>query len=452
MSLPVVSPHGRLPWSRRLGFGAADFGFNLFFATASLYLLFYYTDVLGLSPSTAGWVFAVALMWDALFDPAMGYIASRTRTRWGSYRPYLLFGGVPLALSWALLFLPVEFEGTALTIFAACTHMLFRTLYAVVSMPYLALSAAMTNDSKERGFLASLRMMAASSCAILSALFTLEFVEFFGGGRIGFFWTACLYGAVAVVIFIISFATVREVERPEAEKMPTVADMQKMLAGNRAFWIVCAAMLLGGIGGTTLNKVIPYYFKYALMREDLIGAALGATAAAVFVSMPFWNWLMTRTSKRVMWLSGTIIGLLGYVAFWFAPPDPYFIIPIMMILGVGGGAGYLGFWAMMPDTVEYGEWRSGIRSEGAIFGFVSLIQKGALGLAAAGLGEVLESIGYIANQAQSPQTLDELKLIMLAFPAAMALGAGIAISFYPITPKLHERLVRAINWRRRVSV
>lgn len=438
-----------LPWPARLGFGAGDFGFNLFFTTASLYLLFYYTDVLGLSPSTAGWVFAVALMWDALFDPAMGYVASRTRTRWGSYRPYLLFGGVPLALSWALLFFPVDLEGTALTIFAACTHMLFRTLYAVVSMPYLALSAAMTDDSQERGMLASLRMMAAASCGILSALFTLQLVEVFGGGRIGFFWVACLYGSLAAVIFVITFATVREVERPVAEKMPTLADMRRMLAGNRAFWIVCGAMLLGGIGGTTINKVIPYYFKYTLVREDLIGPALGASAAAILISMPIWTYVMKRTSKRVMWLSGTSIGLVAYVAFWFAPADPKIIIPIMMLLGMGGGAGYLGFWAMMPDTVEYGEWRSGIRSEGAIFGFVSLIQKSALGLAAAALGEVLEAIGYVANQAQTLETLAGLKIIMLFVPACFAAAAAATIFFYPITPRLHERMVRAINWRKR---
>jgi glycoside/pentoside/hexuronide:cation symporter, GPH family len=451
MTSPSAASQGRLAWPARLGFGAGDFGFNLFFTTASLYLLFYYTDVLGLSPSTAGWVFAIALIWDAIFDPAMGYVASRTRTRWGSYRPYLLFGGVPLALSWALLFLPVELEGLALTVFAACTHILFRTLYAVVSMPYLALSAAMTDDSQERGLLASIRMMAAASCGILSALFTLQLVEIFGSGRIGFFWVACLYGAVAAVIFAITFATVREIERPALEKMPTFAEMRRMLARNRAFWIVCAAMLLGGIGGTTINKVIPYYFKYTLGREDLIGPALGASAASILFSMPIWAWLMKRTSKRVMWLTGTAIGLTAYIAFWFAPADPKIIIPIMMILGAGGGAGYLGFWAMMPDTVEYGEWRSGIRSEGAIFGFVSLIQKGALGLAAAALGELLESIGYVANQVQTPETLAGLKIIMLFVPACFAASAALAISFYPITPQLHERLRRAITWRQRAA-
>jgi GPH family glycoside/pentoside/hexuronide:cation symporter len=124
--------------------------------------LLYYTDVLGLAPATAGWIFAAALAWDAVTDPVMGYIASRTRTRWGRYRPYLLFGAVPLAASWALIFLPTGFTGTALTLFALAAHMLFRTCYTVVSMPYVSLSAVMTSDSHERGVLAGFRMVAAT--------------------------------------------------------------------------------------------------------------------------------------------------------------------------------------------------------------------------------------------------------------------------------------------------
>lgn len=249
----------QLSTPQRLGYGIGDFGFNLFFTTASLYLLFYYTDVLGLAPDTAGWVFAVALIWDALFDPVMGYVANRTRTRWGRYRPYLLFGGLPLAASWALLFLPVNLEGSALVLFAVSTHMVFRTLYAVVSMPYLALSATMTRDSNERGVLASIRMVAATSCGLLSAFFTLKLVAAFGGGSTGFFWTAIVYGLVASLVFLIVFASAQETAEAQAEPSPSAADMIRALRGNRAFWIVCIAMLASAFGGTFLSKTLPYH-------------------------------------------------------------------------------------------------------------------------------------------------------------------------------------------------
>ncbi len=438
----------RLSFRTRFGYGLGDFGFNLFFTTASLYLLFYYTDVLGLSPSTAGWVFAGALIWDALFDPFMGYIASRTRTRWGSYRPYLLFGGVPLALSWALMFLPVKLEGSALILFATSTHILFRTLYAVVSMPYLALSAVITTNSGERGILAGYRMIAAATCALLSAFFTLKLVDMLGGGREGFFWVAVIYGGLASLIFLFAFVTVREAAAPPKEQHVTILQTLHMLRHNRAFWIVCAAMLLGGIGGTLANKTLPYYFKYALGREDLIGPALGAGALSVMVSIPFWTWVMKRWSKRAAWMSGTFIGVIGYIMFWFMPNDPAAIMGVLAVLGFGGGAAYFGFWAMMPDTVEYGEWRSGIRSEGGIFGIVSLIQKASLGLAAAGLGEVLETIGYRANEVQSAGTIEGMRLVMIAGPACLAAAAALTISLYPVGPQLHARLVKVLTWRR----
>jgi len=444
-----VSGAAQLPFARKLGYGVGDFGFNLFFTTATLYLLYYYTDVLGLSPSTAGWVFASALIWDAVFDPVMGYVANRTRTRWGRYRPYLLFGGLPLAASWTLIFLPVRFEGSALVLFAVSAHILFRTLYAVVSMPYLALSAVMTSDSQERGVMAGIRMVSAATCGLLSAFFTLKLVRAFGGGSSGFFWTAVIYGALATVIFVIVFASTREVAADPHERAPSPGEMLRMLGRNQAFWIVCAAMLAGSIGGTFFQKSIPYFFKYSLGREDLIGPALTAMTAAVTISIPLWTAVMKRTSKRIMWLTGACIGLVGQLLLWFGPETPGYILPVLGLLGVAAGAGYLGFWSMMPDTVEYGEWRSGIRSEGAVFGIVSLIQKGALGLAAGALGELLSQIGYRANQAQTPETLASLKGIMVGGPILFGITVIASIAFYPIDGRLHGRLVRVLEMRRR---
>ena len=437
-----------LPFGRRLGYGVGDFGFNLFFTTASLYLLFYYTDVLGLSPSTAGWVFAGALVWDAVFDPVMGYVANRTRTRWGRYRPYLIFGGLPLAASWALIFLPVNLEGSALVLFAASAHIVFRTLYAVVSMPYLALSATMTGDSHERGVLASIRMIAATSCGLFAAFSTLKLVELFGGGSTGFFWTAIVYGLIASIVFTIVFASTREIADAPDEVSPTAREMIVMLRRNSAFWVVCAAMLAGAFGSTLFSKTLPYYFKYAVDRPGLIGLALTMLTAAVAISMPVWTAVMKRTSKRTMWLSGASIGLAGYLLLWFSPSNGAAMFIPIAVIGFGAGASYLGFWSMMPDTVEFGEWTSGIRSEGAIFGFVSLVQKAALGLAAAFLGELLSAIGYRANVAQGAETLEGMRLIMILGAGGFAVIAAFAISFYPIDRRMHARLQSAIETRR----
>lgn len=439
-----------LGWRQRFGYGVGDFGFNLFFTTATLYLLYYYTDVLGLSPAAGGWVFAVALIWDAIFDPLMGYLANRTRTRWGRYRPYILFGAVPLAASWALIFLPTGLSGTALLVFALAAHMLFRTLYGVVSMPYLALTAVITSDSAERGVLAGVRMVCATTCGLFAAFSTLKLVGLLGGGQVGWLRVALIYGLIAAIIFGVVFASTRE-ERAEAANVqePSLADMLRMLRYNRAFWIVAAAMLAASVASTMFSKMLPYYFKYALHREDLIGPTLTALTGAVMLSIPFWTQVMKRTSKRTMWAAGLVLSLLVYPVFLLVPARPELWIGLIALSGFGAGASYLGFWSTVPDTIEYGEWRSGIRAEGAVFGIVSLIQKAALGFAAAGLGELLQWVGYRPNQPQAAATLSGMKAILLGLPTVFALLTLLAVVLYPIDHRLHGRLRRALAWRRR---
>jgi GPH family glycoside/pentoside/hexuronide:cation symporter len=193
---------------------------------------------------------------------------------------------------------------------------------------------------------------------------------------------------------------------------------------------------------------VPYWFKYALSREDLIGPALTALTAAVTLSIFFWSFLMKRTAKRNVWLSGSTLVLIAYGLLWFAPQRAEVYIPLLGLLGFGAGAAYLSFWAMMPDTVEYGEWRSGVRAEGAVFGLVSLVQKASLGLAAGVLGELLDGVGYRANQPQTLETLAGMKVIMIALPAVFALAAIVCIAFYRLDQRTHGRMVRVLDRRR----
>lgn len=449
-----ASKPGQLPLSTRLGYGLGDLGFNLYFTTASLYLLLYYTDILGLPPATGGWIFAAALVWDAITDPVMGYIASRTRTRWGRYRPYLLWGAVPLAASWMLIFVPTGFSGSALTLYALATHMLFRTLYTVVSMPYLSLSAVMTPSSDERGVLASFRMIAATGGGLLIAFFSLKLVNAFGGGdqMAGFLMVAILFGAIATLLHWLAFATTREQIDAGEEAKPSASEMFAMLRSNRAFWLVAGCMLMGAMASTFFGKAIPYFFKYAVGREDLIGPALATVTGSAMLSIPMWTAVMRQRSKRLVSLSGTVLGIIAYALFFVIPTAATSgLIAALVLAGFGAGAGYLTFWAMMPDCVEYGEWRSGVRAEGMIFGFVSFIQKAALGLGVGLLGEVLARIGYVANQPQTPDTLTNLRLMMLIAPITFGALAATSISFYPIDRALHARLVRGLSRRRRAS-
>ena len=443
---------GRLPFSTKLGFGAGDVANNLYFTTASLYLLYYYTDVLGLRPAVAGWIFAGALGWDAIADPIMGYIASRTRTRWGRYRPYLLFGAVPLAASWVLMFAPTGLTGWALILFALAAHMIFRTVYTIVGMPYLSLTAAMTADSRERGSLAAFRMVGATACGLFVAFSTLKLAEALGGGdpMRGFLLTAILYGIVATALLFWTFATSFERAETAASDQPPPdrKAMVAMLRANRPLQLIALWLLANSMASTLFGKTLPYVLKYDLGRADLIGPCLASLTAAAMVSIPFWAWVARRTSKRTITLSGAAMAIIGYAAWIMLPLE---VGPLLFanlaLLGFGAGAGYLAFWSMVPDTVEYGQFRTGVRAEGVVFGVITFVQKAALGLAVGILGELLSLIGYTANTAQTPATLASMRMLMTIGPVVMLTLGIAAIAFYAIDAKLHARLVRVLRRR-----
>lgn len=441
----------RLPFSTKLGFGAGDVANNLYFTTASLYLLYYYTEVLGLSPAVAGWIFAAALGWDAIADPIMGYIASRTRSRWGRYRPYLLFGAVPLAASWVLIFVPTGLNGWALILFALAAHMIFRTVYTIVGMPYLSLTAAMTADSRERGTLAAFRMVGATACGLFVAFSTLKLAEMLGHGDAmrGFLITAVLYGVIATALLFWTFATSFERAEPEnSAPLPDRKAMVAMLIANRPLQLIALWLLANSMAGTMFGKTLPYLLKYDLGRTDLIGPALGAMTAAAMVSIPIWAAIAKRTSKRTITIAGACVGLSGYVLFLATPPvaGPVLFATLAWI-GFGAGAGYLAFWSMVPDTVEFGQFATGTRAEGVVFGIIAFVQKAALGLSVGILGELLSLIGYTPNTTQSPETLGDMRMLMTLGPIVMLAIGIIAIRFYVIDAKLHGRLVRALRRR-----
>lgn len=443
-----------LPLRRRLGYGVGDFAFNLFFTTASLYLLYYYTDVLGLPPATAGWIFAAPMIWDAVADPVMGYLASRTRSRWGRYRPYLLFGTVPLAASWMLMFAGSGLSGSALVLFALATHMLFRTLYTVVSMPYLSLSAVMTPDSGERGVLASFRMVAATASGLFVAFSTLKLAALFGGGDSmrGFLYVAILYGALATLILGVVFTQTIEAVRPVGDVMPSPARIAAMLRRNRPFWLIAGSLFAGSFASTLFGNPLPYLFKYELHRPDLIGPALGALTACALVSIPVWTALMKRSSKRIVSLAGTTVSIGGWLMFLTVSGTSIpLIFAAIVLLGVGFGSHALTFWAMIPDTVEYGEWRSGVRAEGMVFGLISFVQKAALGVSVGVLGELLGAVGYVANRPQTPDTLHAIRLLMTVGPIGAALIGAAFVFAYPLDHRTHGRLIRILARRARAA-
>ncbi len=434
---------------RVIAYGAGDFAFNLSFAFSSLFLLYFYTDVLELNASTAGLIIMTALVWEGITDPVIGMLANRTRSRWGRYRPYLLFGSIPLALSVMAMFLPTGLTGGALVAYCFVTHLVFRTVYTFVNIPYIALSAQLTRDGDKRSQLAAARMLFAIACGLTLASLTLPLSRAFGGGGIGFFLVSVLYSVVATAILLLCFATTREVAGGHGDDHPSMGDMIHALRANRAFQLLFVATALGTTGYTMSGKALVYYLKYWGGSEGAVTLGLVTTMGAAAIAMVPWMLVARRTSKRTVWIAGATLNVVAYlIILTIAPRSGPILWGALVATGFGNSAFILTFWSMVPDTVEFGEWKTGTRAEGSIFGLIAFSQKIALGIGTGMIGILLDAMGYVANRPQSPETLRGIVLLYGGGPLLLFLASILVIRAYPITGPMHRRLVRAIGWRR----
>lgn len=442
----------QLSLARKLGFTVGEYSCNLYWQSITIFLLFFYTDVVGLSATTAGLIYMVASIWDGAIDPVMGAIADRTRSRFGRYRPYLLFGAVPLALCFALLYYNPPLTGSALVIWLLATHIIFRTSYTVLSIPFTALNARITSSSSERATLAGLRMIFATLAGLTIAASTQPLAAKFGGGAMdqGFLAAAALFGLIATLIFPLVFLAVREPEFDDVQHAPArMVDYWAAIRANRAFWVVMITLTCAVICATALTKSWLYYFKYYLQDEAASRMALTVLAASGLVTIPAWMVVTRFIGKRLAWFLATIFALLGLA--FFAVTDirsSADMTAFMVYMQIGILGLMMTFWSMLPDTVEYGEWRSGVRAEGFIFGLGQFFLKVALGLGAGLFGVALDLVGYVPNVQQSASTLAGLKYIMLVLPAAgLALGL-VAMLFYPLKRGVHENIVEQLATRK----
>jgi GPH family glycoside/pentoside/hexuronide:cation symporter len=452
--LGTIAPaRDQLSLGRKLGFTVGEYACNLYWQSLSIFLLFFYTDAVGLSAATAGFIYMVASIWDGAIDPIIGAIADRTRTRYGRYRGYILFGSVPLAAAFALLYYKPPLTGAALVAWMLIAHMIFRTTYAVLSIPYTSLNARVTSSSTERSTLAGLRIIFAVLAGMTIAFFTQPLVAAFGGPKQGFFWTACIFAAMATVVFPLVFASTREPpEDRTAEPVLQLRDYWRSILVNRAFWVVMACIVCCVICSTTLTKSVLYYFKYYLNDESASRTALSLQSASGLVIVPLWMLASRWLGKRNAWFVGSALGLAGLA--WFAVTEVR-SVPLTIAFLVYMNVAVLGlamtFWSMLPDTVEYGEWRSGRRTESFVFGLGQFFLKVSLGFGAGLFGWALDIVGYVPNVAQSDATLQGMKTVMVMFPSLGLLLGCAAMMLYPMRNGVHESIVQQLEERRRAA-
>ena len=440
----------RLTLKTRIGYGIGDIAICLYWSGVGLYLLYFYTDVVGISGSLAGLIYFIGMAWDAATDPFMGYIAERTRTKWGVYRPYLLFGNIPLALSFVLLFWVPPLEGSSLFFFLLFANLLHRTCFTLVSVPFSSLTPRITSDSRERTNLTGFRMLGAQTGTNLMALLAFPIIFWVGGEdeSMGFIVLASIAGITAILIHSTTFLTVKEPERDQGiERVGgSLADAARAIGKNKPFWLVFSATLIVGITTIFFGNNLIYYTKYALDLHEHQGIILFTSGIVAFLSIPIWWIISNRLGKKITWLISSAITLSSLILFYFYDIKTLNeLLFLVAFIGFGSGAGGILFWSMLPDTIEYGEVHTGVRSESSLYGFMTFAQKGSIAIAVLILGWVLDAIGYQANQAMSEGTIDNMKIIMTLIPIIGISCSLIIIYFYPIDSKMHKDLLRQLQ-------
>ena len=459
--LTTTAEVDRVPLGMKFGYSMGDYAVNVAYQTTAFYLLFYFTDIFGILPSLAGVIFLYSKVWDATSDPIMGVIIDHTKSRWGKMRPYMLFGAIPFGLTFFLLFASPGIPESLRFWYGLFSFILFCTMITVVNVPYLALTPSLTQDSHERSVVTGYRSFFAILGALTAAGATLPLVGLLGGDDqvAGFRNVAILYGVIIVACTWITFATSKErIKLPKAEKV-VIKEAFRVVLQNRPFIILTIGMLCLMVGMNIMAIVVTYYFKYFLNAEAMTPFAFLGLFVTAAVSLPLFVTISRKTSKKFTYNLGMGIYVFAAVLIFFFGHKRLplgeagfpIIIFFLVLAGVGLCTNWLSPWSMIPDTVEYAEWKTGVRPEGVLYGIFFFVTK--LGTALAGfiVGNALEMVGYVANAQQTPEALFGIRTILTLLPSAFLVLGIVIISTYPISSEMYNKMLREIEEKRGVG-
>ena len=439
------------------GYGLGAFGLMLFNLTISIFLLYFYTDVVGLSSKTAGYIILVAMFWDAITDPLMGVIADRTHTRWGKYRPYLLFGGPALLIAFVGVFAQPELSPTKMIVYACAATLFYRTVFTILYMPHTSMIAAMTSDYRERSTLTGYKTFFVSLGGIFVSATVLYLVNLIGGDNEsrGFVGVAGVVGTIALICIWVCFAMTRERgadlgpdPSPGTSIRYTYTPRQFLAVSvyNKPFLLVFAGSFIFLVAWNCLWQTIVYYFKYVIGDTSMASVALTAFHVTQALAAFGWSLVTHRRSKRFVWIAGALIssGALIILALQPSPP-PMVAVVLIAVFGIGTSAFLVTYYSALADTVDYGEATTGIRCEALLFGSLAFATKASFGIASGIVGNALSLVGFEPNAEQSDTTLSGIRIIFTMLPAVGVLLSIAVIWFYRLDRTQHAELLENIE-------
>jgi GPH family glycoside/pentoside/hexuronide:cation symporter len=439
---PTSAP---LSFKEKLAYGLGDTASNFYFQVFNIFLAIYYTDIFGLQPAVVGTLTLVVPIAVATLNPVIGVLSDRTETRWGKFRPYILWGAFPYGILGYVMFANPALGESGKLIYAYVTYTLMLVAYAAINTPYGALMGVMSPSSEERTSLNSYRF----SCAFLGAFFIGGFVpdlkEYLtpagGTAADGFRNTMAIFAVLSVAMFLYTFWQTKErVVSPPQQKGSLGHDLGDLKANGP--WLVLFFVGFLNLANVGLrNGAGAYYFKYVVGNESALGN-FNKVGFLCFIAGALATKLFTaRWSRRSLMIWLTLINGAGIaVCYWVSPHNMVLLYACNIIASFAAGPTPAIVWSMYADTADYGEWKFQRRATGLIFSATVFIQKVGLALGSGMLGWLLAWFGYQANVAQTPRAIHGITLVFSLLPGAFALAAGVATFFYTLDEPQVKRI------------
>lgn len=434
-------------------YGFGDISFSLTNTILAVYFAIFLTDVVGLPARLAAAAIFIGRSWDYINDPLIGHLSDRARTRWGRRRPFLLFGALPFALSFMLLWWRPPWEGQLwLAAYYAAAYVLFDAAFTLVNMPYIALTPELTDDYDERTRLTGYRMFFSIAGSLIAFTVPLAIIGSLAPQNAAQVQVMGLwFGLACALPVLLVFFTTRE--RPDfmASAQPSLGRSLRAAVKNRPFLFGAGIFLLTWVAVDILQTTLLFFIKYVLQREAQSDLIMGVIFVTAMLALPLWSWASAHWNKRLAYIAG--------IAFWAAVQLVLvtltaanalgYLLGLCVLAGIGVSAAHVLPWSIIPDAIEWDEWQTGERHEGMFYSLIILVQKVASSIAIPLVLLLLDQVGYTPNAVQqAPAALQGIRLVVGPLPAVM-LCAGILFAvLYPLSRADHARVVAELERRR----
>ena len=449
-----MKKNNKLSFFTNMIYGAGDFGFSMNNSIITAFFSIFMVTVVGLAPGLVAIILLVGRSWDFVNDLLVGYLSDRTRTKWGRRRPFLLFGAIPFGLSFTLLWLSPDFGRAGLIIYYSLAYIVYEALATLVYMPYFALTPELTSDYDERTKLTSFRMMfniMGSLTAYILPLLIIGNDWNFATSR-SVLTMAAVAGVIAVIPIFGVFLGTREKKEYQKKALPDFWPSLKAAFKNRPFVFGALMYLATWMTIVVVESNLQFYILYILQRQSQnIIIMISIFVTAIF-ALPIWNWVSKNWNKRLAYIIGVAFwAVVMMVLVMMTPETPFWLILVLCIMaGIGVSAAQVLPWAIIPDAIEWEEWKTGERNEGVFYSLVTLMGKIGMAIAQPLALLVLQLTNFQEGQGaiQPESALMGIRLVIGPIPALLLISGIIIAIFYPLSRDQHNEIVEVLRLRR----